>query len=298
MKKFLAMASLSLLSMAVIVSASAEAGKLTTEFWPQPGSYQVGQFEEAWVEKDGMLVVDQYEEGKINSIATAFGGTDPAAIKNIDLTYEFTIPDSEETNDGWAGLYLRADQPMTGAGGVVIHLNSDGLGILDNNTSSLTLEERVFPEAIYVDDFNKMHLVLNEKELVITLNGVEIFKNDNCYPVAGFFGFSSIGYPMQIRNIVALVNDATEPYTAYTVEGTSVPDITIDPVESDPDVSSEETSKENASSNDAKSTVAPPISDSEGPSIGLIVGIVVGVVVVAGVIIAVILISKKKKSSK
>lgn len=296
-KRMLATVFLFVLSTVLLIPASADTGKLNTEWWPQPGSYAVGQFEEAWMEKDGMLVMDQYDEGKIVTIATAFGGADPSTIKDIDLTYEFTIPDAEETNEGWAGLYLRSEQPQTGAGGVVIHLNSNGLGILDNNTNSLTIEERVFPEAVYVNDFNKMHLVLKEKNLTITLNGVEIYKTDNCYPVAGFVGFSAIGFPMQIRNVSALVNDAAEPYTAYTVEGTSVPDISVAPVESEAEESSAAPTKGNNSST-TKVTVAPPVSDSDGPSTGLIVGIVIGVVVAAGIVAAVIVVSKKKKASK
>lgn len=218
MKKTLVM----ILTLTIILAMAATAALadyqwLTVNWWQQPGSYPQG-WNERWEEIDNVLTIVDYEVEKVNTIATDLGCGDPYSIRNVDLSFEMTIPDAEEYMDGWAGFYVRGTvQPQSGIDGVLVHINSNGVSILDVNTNMLTIEERLFAEAIIPNEFNKVRVLLDEKNFIVTINDVEVINSDECYPINGFLGFSAVGYGMELRNVVAYVNGAEEAYTAYTV---------------------------------------------------------------------------------
>lgn len=213
--------------------------------------------------------------------------------KNFDVTVDLTIPDIEKFPDSWAGFYIRGSAPQTGTNGYVIHMNSEGLAVLDGESGTPVIEERIRPELFKINDWNRVRVTLIEKEMKIWVNGQEIYTYKNCMTGPGYLGLTCINYLAKYRNY-KLIADGTKNFEAFMVAGTEAPII----VEASSVAPTSAATSVQSTSKTSSAVVSSKTSSSadEDPTSNLLpIIIIIAAVVVIGGGIAGYLIAKKRK---
>ena len=212
--------------------------------------------------------------------------------KDFDVTVDLTVPDIEEFPDSWAGFYIRGSAPQTGTNGYVIHMNSEGLAVLDGESGTPVIEERIRPELFKANDWNRIRVTLIEKEMKIWVNGQEIYTYKNCMTGPGYLGLTCINYLAKYRNY-KLVADGKNNFEAFLVAGTEAPIIVATSSVAPTSVAASYQSTSKVSST-ASSKASSSADETSSSSLMTIIIIAASVVVIGGGI-AGYLIARKRK---
>ena len=221
------------LVLALLVAPTAAAGKyLSVSWWSQPDPNNPD-----WAEnKDGSISATNVGASKVTSVAYVPAGFDAiGAVMPKDFEWEFdlTVPDAAATADGWAGLYFRSSQPQTGAGGFLVHINSNGLAILDGESNVPLIDERILGDIVKTNDFNHIKVACSGKEVTVWLNGTIAYHKTNTAGSSGYLGFSCVNDKATYRNSVFTAGELKE--ISFLVPGTEWTGVN-EPVSSTPTV--------------------------------------------------------------
>jgi hypothetical protein len=206
------------LVLALLGVPAAAAGKyLSVSWWSQPDPNNPD-----WAEnKDGSISATNVGATKVTSIAYVPAGFDAIARilpKDFEWEFDLTVPDAAATGDGWAGFYFRASQPQTGAAGLLVHINSNGLAILDGESNVPLIDERILGDIVKTNDFNHIKVACKGKEVTVWLNGTIAYHKTNTAETSGNLGFSCVNTKATYRNSVFTAGDMKE--ISFPVAGT------------------------------------------------------------------------------
>lgn len=224
------------------------------------------------------------------------GADSKKMVKDFDVTVDLTVPDQSEFPDSWAGFYIRASAPQTGTNGYVIHMNADGLAVLDGESGTPLIDERIRPELFKANDWNRVRVTLIEKEMKIWVNGQEIYTYKNCMVGAGYLGLTCINYKAKYRNY-KLIADGTKNFEAFMVPGTEAPIIVESSSVAVSSKAPSSISVTTAGTTSSKASSAASTTEKTDSSSDMtILIIIIAAVVVIGGGVAGYLIAKKKKA--
>jgi hypothetical protein len=208
--KFLRTLVLLVLVLTLFGTSAAAAGKyISVNWWSQPDPNNPD-----WAEnKDGSVSATNIGATKVTSIAYVPTGFDAIARilpKDFEWEFDLTAPDAAATADGWAGFYFRASQPQTGTAGMLVHINSNGLAILDGESNVPLIDERILGDIVKVNDFNHIKVACKGKEVTVWLNGTVAYHKTNTAETSGNLGFSCVNSKATYRNSVFTTGEMKE----------------------------------------------------------------------------------------
>ena len=235
-----------------------------------------------WTESaDGSLTVTDLGSDNTASIAFVPPEVGVFDVDNFVCEVEMTIPDA--STDGWSGLYFRASQAASGFGGFLIHMNTEGLAILDGENGIPIIEERIHGDKIKPNAFNHVKVSMEGKKATIWLNGESVFTKNNVSILKGVQGVTTVNSKATYKNYKLTYNNNT--YECFTVAAKEKQPAAEKPAET------EKASTEKASTETAVEKPAGTSTKTNNPKTGD-----AGVILYAFTAVASVLALRKRKA--
>lgn len=322
MKNFKKLISLFVIAfvLSISITALAENG-IDKKWFSQPDPNKLN-----WVKAtDGSLQLDILgTDGAVNTmtfVPTGYNATIPKSMpKDLICEVDMKIPDAASTSEGWAGVYFRADLPQAGVGGYLIHINTDGMAILDGTSGNAVIGERMPCPGLVADKFAHVKVQLLGAKLGVWVNGENIFQKTNAAYEGGYLGVSTVSYKGNFRNFTYTFGNqkfdefvvAGTQYTGkasgtvenpgplYKEGGSSVAPTSSSKsgttsISSSSSISSDSSiSSESSVSSASSASSTPTTKGKNNNTLIIIIAIITGLIVIAGAGVTAWMMSKKK----